>query len=90
MGVARWDTILEAAQHYIVIRLKSKIPPLSTVLGFNQGEMFRSCQVLEVVIIVKIRLNFQIKGPYIRRMLVFGDYVRTAHDCDNILKQDQV
>ena len=87
MGVARWDTILEAAQHYIVIRLKSKIPPLSIVLGFNQGEMFRSCQVLEVVIIVKIRLDFQITCPSILIMLVLGNAYKTTPDGADMLNQ---
>ena len=90
MGVSRWYEIVTATQHYIVIRLKSKIPPLSIFLWFTQGAIFRSRQVLEIFIIVKLRLDFQITGPSIRRMLVHGDYVRTAHNCENILKQKQV
>ena len=56
---------------------QEKNPPLIIVLGFAQGAIHRGCQVLEVGIIVKMRLNFKILSPSILIMLVLGEYFWT-------------
>ena len=80
------DGIFEALRFYITIRLYSNITPLTILLGFAQGVIFQSCQVLEEGIILRMRLDFQITGPSILVMLVLGDAVRTTPYCANMMK----
>ena len=82
--------IVEATCHYIILPLKSKTPDLAKVLGFYQGAMSRSYQVLKVIIIVKMRLDFQITVPSFFRMLVLGYDVRITSECDNVLNEQYV
>ena len=81
------SNIDENLLHYIIICLKRNIPPIITVIGFDKGSVRQSYQVLEVGVILKMRLNFQIIGPSIIRTLVPVDGVRTTTECSTILNQ---
>ena len=60
------------------------------LLGFTEGVIHRSYQVLDIEIILKICADLQITGPSILKMPVLGKNVRTALVCGNILNQKQV
>ena len=75
MGVVRLAEIVEAMLNYIIIHFKSKITPLAIELELSQGIICRSFQVLEVGIISKNILDFQISGPSVLIMLVLGNDV---------------
>ena len=87
MDIASLAEIFETVQNDILICLKSKISPLAIVLGFYQGSIQKSFQVLEVGIIVKTRPDFQITRISILITLLLGDCVRTLPNFDNMMNQ---
>ena len=82
--------IVEAAIHYTVISIKSKIPSLVIVFGFSQGIVCQFFQVVEVGIVVRIIFYFQITGTYIIIKFLLGDDVINTPNCKNILDQNQI